>query len=75
MKPSKDDLVDCLKNCGVPPEMRKEILACEECRSRQLCLLGQERSILLEKLHQAQRRIDLMDLLIASLNDRHGHKE
>lgn len=69
MKTSKENLAECLKVCGIRPDMREEILSCEEkgCRSYQLCLLGKQRAILLENLHQAQRQIDLMDLLIDSL--------
>ena len=64
MRNSKEDLASFLRDCGVPPETVAQILACDCCRSRQLCLLGKERSFLLENLHQAQRRLDLMDLLI-----------
>ena len=67
MRMSGEAFAACLKDCGVRPEIRERILACEGCRSRQLCLLGRERSFLLEDLHRAQRRIDLMDLLIDSL--------
>lgn len=69
MKNLKENLAECLKVCGVKQDIRDEILSCEEkgCRSYQLCLLGKQRAILLENLHQAQRRIDLMDLLIDSL--------
>ena len=64
MRMSGEAFAACLKDCGVRPEIRERILACEGCRSR---LLGRERSFLLEDLHRAQRRIDLMDLLIDSL--------
>lgn len=69
MNTSKEFLAECLKECGIKPDKREEILSCEEkgCRNYQLCLLGKQRAILLKYLHQAQRRIDLIDLLIDSL--------
>lgn len=69
MRTSKEDLASCLRDCGVQPETVEQILACDCCRNRQLCLLGKERSSLLENLHQAQRRLDLMDLLIYLLQN------
>ncbi len=67
MMDAKEALASCLRDCGVRPEILEQIVACGCCRSRQLCLLGRERASLLEDLHQAQRRLDLMDLLMDSL--------
>ena len=55
-----EDLADCLRTCGVGPEDREEILACGETdgAARRLRLLDRQR---------AQRRLDLMDLLIDAL--------
>lgn len=69
MELSYQMLADCLKTCNMPSEVREQILACagKECRSRQLHLLTGQRVRLLGDLHQAQRRIDLLDLLIHTL--------
>ena len=64
MRTSKEELAGFLRDCGVQPEALSQILACEGCKSRLLCLLSKERSSLLDDLHQAQRRLDLMDLLM-----------
>ena len=71
MRPSKEQLAGCLKECGVRPQAREEILACaqEGGLGSQLCLLGRQRAQLLDDLHRAQRRIDLMDLLIHTLEE------
>ncbi len=72
MRTSKEELAACLKDCGVRPEVREQILACGSGKGRQLCLLGRERASLLDDLHQAQRRVDLMDLLMDSLKEEQG---
>lgn len=64
---AREAMAECLADCGIPPEVREQILACEGCIGRQLCLLNRARATLMHDLHQAQRRIDLMDLLIDSL--------
>lgn len=69
MKTSQEELADYLTACGVGRMAREQILACPRDGGgvRRLNLLGQQRAILLEELHRAQRRIDLMDLLIDAL--------
>ena len=69
MTTPEEELAHCLKECGVRPQAREQILACaqEGDAERQLRLLGRQRQTLLEDLHRAQRRLDLMDLLIDSL--------
>lgn len=64
-----EELADCLRTCGVGPEDREEILARGEAggAARRLRLLDRQRAALLEDLHRAQRRLDLMDLLIDAL--------
>ena len=76
MRTSKEDLASCLRDCGVQPETVEQIargsahrILKDHTARRQLCLLGKERSSLLENLHQAQRRLDLMDLLIYLLQN------
>lgn len=74
MRPSEEELADCLKRCGVRREEREQILACgrEGSAARQRCLLSRQRGRLLEELHRTQRRLDLMDLVLDSLEREGG---
>lgn len=69
MGTSEIEITDCLKACGVATDVQERILDCARKgrTGNELCLLGQQRAVLLDALHLAQRRIDLMDLLISSL--------
>ena len=65
----EDELTDRLQDCGVTVQAQQEIIDCAKAgrTEKELRLLGRQRAGLLDALHQAQRRIDLMDLLIQSL--------
>lgn len=68
MRMSGEAFAACLKDCGVRPEIRERIPGREGCLEppASACWAGND-AFLLEDLHRAQRRIDLMDLLIDSL--------
>ena len=62
-------ILDCMNACGFQSELRKRYLAYAKSgqTKAQIRLLGQQRKLLMDRLHTLQRQVDCIDFIICGL--------
>lgn len=60
---NQEQLKQCLQDCGMETKDMIQFLRCDNSRI-QLCLLYRHRKILMDHLHQAQHKVDIVDYMI-----------
>ena len=69
MQPEREYLECSLRDCGFEEQMAKQYIqyAEKDCKTEQLRLLIGHRKKLMDNLHIAQRRVDVVDFMIRSV--------
>lgn len=71
MQPEREYLECSLRDCGFEEQAAEQYIqyAEKDCRTEQLRLLTRQRKKLMDHLHIAQRRVDVVDFMIRSVED------
>ena len=71
MQPEREYLECSLRDCGFEEQPAEKSIqyAEKDCRTEQLRLLVCQRKKLMDDLHIAQRRVDVVDFMIRSVED------
>ncbi len=69
MQPEREYLVCSLRDCGFEEQTAEQYIqyAEKDCKTEQIRLLTRHRKKLMDNLHIAQRRVDIVDFMIRSV--------
>ncbi len=70
MEKEETRLRQCLQDCDMTKDKIEEYVCCKD--ADQLRLLHQQRKKLMDKLHKAQHKVDVVDYMIHQVKEKEG---